>query len=93
MFLDALAGWQQRVIAQLEIAVEDAKTGRNYTTSLTLPKPVDHTSDYDQAIAMLKMEVSASVKIDNRTFSQLVMDDWGWKEDFLSTASLYLEHN
>ena len=88
-FEEALAGWHARVTAELEDALADAKAGRKYRVAFNLPQPQDHTDGYDQAIEMLEYEEREILTLDRQTFVQLVMDDWGWKHDFLSTASLY----
>lgn len=89
VFLEALDGWKKRVIEELEKSVADAKDGKQFRTSLHLPQPTDHTSDYDTVIAMARMSVDINIELDHLEFLQYVRDEWGWKEDFLNTSSLY----
>ncbi len=89
IFLEALDGWKKKVIEELEKSVADARDGKQFRTSLHLPQPTDHTSDYDTVIAMAEMSVDDDIELDHVEFLRYVRDEWGWKEDFLSTSSLY----
>lgn len=88
-FEAALAGWEQAVLAELQQALDDARAGKQYRTYFALPQPSDHTEDYDRALAMLTMEVEDTVTLTDVEFSELVMDNWRWKPDFLSTNASY----
>lgn len=88
-FEAALAGWHQAVLAELQSAVEDALAGRQYRTFFQLPQPVDHTEEYDRALAMLEMEVGDTVELTENEFAELVMDNWRWKPDFMTTNASY----
>jgi len=38
---------------------------------------------------MLELSVEDVIEIDDTTFNQLVLDDWNWKDNFISSNSLY----
>jgi len=89
IFLDALAGWQDQVTRALEKAVEEAKIGKKFCTEINLPRPEDHTSDYDVAIEEVIWSVSNSVTLTLFEFRNFVLDDWGWKPDFIKSSASY----
>jgi len=89
IFKSALAGYRKEVIKQLDVALKDATEGRKIQTAFYLSKPVDQTKDYDQAILMLKMHTEDEITVTSTEFSNYVMDDWSWKDDFILTNSAY----
>jgi hypothetical protein len=89
VFEDALAGWEDAVVKRLATMVKNAKDKKKFELQVGLPQPQDHTNDYDRVIAMLELSVDETVVIDHRQFAQYYMDDWGWKNDFITTASTY----
>ena len=89
MFEDAIAGYREACIEALEASLTAAKAGKKFKPSITLPEPQDHTSDYDRAIAMLELSLDEELEISQRDFAQYVLDDWGWRADFIATASNY----
>jgi hypothetical protein len=89
IFEDALEGFHTAVVAQLTQALKDAKAGKKYTTSIHLPQPMDHTRDYDRCIAMLDMSLDEELELTSVEFAQFVLDDWGWKGDFITTSANY----
>lgn len=55
--------------------------------------PVNHRSHYDRAYAMFELATDVEIELDQAVFSQLVLDEWDWKDDFshsLSSNSAYL---
>lgn len=53
------------------------------------PKPVSYEDAYTRAIRMLELSVDAIIELDDHNFSQLVLDEWQWKQNFTATSSLY----
>lgn len=92
VFEQAIEGYHRAVVEHLENALADAKAGKQYSTSIYLPQPQDHTRDYDRAIAMLEMSLDDELELSSVEFAQFVLDDWGWKGDFISTSNNYLVH-
>lgn len=91
VFEEAIEGYHQAVIKALQDALRDAKAGKKYRPEIFLPEPADHTSDYDRAIAMLKMSLDEELVLSNVEFAQYALDDWGWKRDFIATANTYTD--
>lgn len=54
-----------------------------------LPMPKEHTEDYDRAIKMVEMSVDDTLELTEVEFAELVMDDWGWKSQFIQTSTSY----
>lgn len=51
--------------------------------------PQSYESSYQRAIKMLEFEVEDVVEIDETTFNQLVLDEWGWKDNFVAASAFY----
>jgi len=51
--------------------------------------PKSYENSYDKAIRMLELSVEDVIEIDDTTFNQLVLDDWNWKDNFISSNFLY----
>jgi hypothetical protein len=89
-FLKAQQGFRERAIAELDRSLADARAGNDIRLSiLHLPKPEDHTEDYDREIRMLEMHQEPTVRIRASLFDQIVMDRWGWSAAFNATTTAY----
>lgn len=90
IFEEAIENWHKRVQERLKEMVEAAKKGPNAVDLvIALPRPEDHTKDYDRAIKMLEMSQDDELELDEHEFATFVMDDWGWQKAFLATSSNY----
>lgn len=91
-FLDAQTVYRARVIDELDARLLEArKPGGRIDLGFHLPEPVDYTSEYDQALAMLEWEVADRVTLDHDTFRQLVLNQWHWAKHFAQNTSSYLD--
>jgi len=91
IFEKALKGYRVAVIAELEIMLNEAKKGRRIKRAVELIEPVDQTREYDRVIRMLEMSTDDVIELSQQEFTQYVMDDWAWKEHFLSTTIPYTQ--
>lgn len=89
IFEEALDGWKKKAISVTEKLYEDARAGRLSRVQFYLPRPEDHTAEYDRALEMLGMEVGDTVTIGQEDFAHFVQDDWGWKREFMLASSAY----
>lgn len=89
IFLDAIDGFRQAMVEELETRLAQVKKGKLVEMSIRLPVPEDHTPDYDQVIEMLEMHTGDELEIDSTDFANYVRDDWAWKRQFIATASNY----
>jgi hypothetical protein len=53
--------------------------------------PEDHTSDYDDAIEMMRWAKDDTIELTQQQFRQYVMDDWGWKDNWVTSNTAYLQ--
>jgi hypothetical protein len=91
VFEKALEVYKERLLAHLELKVEQVKKGERIEHYIALPVPEDHTKDYDRILNMLDLSVDDEVTITQREFAMYVMDDWAWKESFYSNTVSYTE--
>jgi hypothetical protein len=89
-FLQAQEGFRARAIAELDRSLADARAGNEVRLEVRLPRPEDHTDDYNREIRMLEMHQGSQVTIRAQLFDQIVMDRWGWSNTFNATNSAYL---
>lgn len=52
-------------------------------------KPTSYEDAYSRAIRMLELSVEDVIEIEEQVFNQLVLDEWQWKNAFVTSASLY----
>ena len=90
-FLKAQESYRTAVIEELEKALEDARAKRPIRRAITLPQPEDHTADYDNALTMLDMCVDKEILVTAHEFQCYVMDNWGWKQAWLSNTASYVQ--
>lgn len=90
-FEAALAGWRAEVLAALRRAVIDAEQGKRFRTSIQLPQPSDHTDDYKEIIQAVTWSTRDEITLTRSEFRQFVLDEWGWKHDFIATNSMYTQ--
>lgn len=89
IFEDALQGWEHQVFTALQKAVEDAKSGIRYETFINLPRPKDHTCDYDEVIDRVEWHEEKLIDLELHEFNQFVRDDWSWMPDFNASSASY----
>ena len=83
-------GYSKAVTKFFEENMAELKAGRKWkNTAFSGPVPQDHTEDYDRVIDMLSMEIREDLEIDEQQFAQYVRDDWGWKNQFVTTSANY----
>jgi hypothetical protein len=53
--------------------------------------PEDHTKDYDDAIEMMEWTQDNQIDLTQAQFKQYVKDDWGWRDQWMTSNTAYLE--
>lgn len=91
IFEEAVAGYKDKALELLNGHIESVKSGRMTVIAVHLPVPEDHTKDYDRAIKMIEMSVGETIVLSELDFQNYVMDDWRWKQQFLTSNSHYSE--
>lgn len=89
IFLEAQDGYRKAMIAELDTRLNEARADKKISRVAFLPEPADHTRDYDRILTMLEMCSETHVELNEDEFGQYVMDDWGWKRQFLLSNSAY----
>jgi HAMP domain-containing protein len=74
---------------ELEERLSRIRKGKSVDLAIRLPEPRDMTATYDRVLEMLAMETRDEVELTEQEFQQFVQDDWTWKREFATTASLY----
>src|SRR5262252_6450717 len=76
IFLDAQKVYREKAIELLDSELKHAREGENFVLKriTSLVAPVDHTADYDRAIAMLKLSVDETITLSTADFANLVED-------------------
>ncbi len=88
-FEEAMEGYKEQAIKTLEEHIAQIKANDPQRVILALPLPEDHTEDYERAIDMLQWSLDDEVVLNRQEFRTYIQDDWGWKQEFESTYSLY----
>lgn len=86
---EAFENYRKAAIAELELMLADAKTGKRIRRSIELIQPMDMTREYDQIIRQLEMEVADTVELAADEFAQYVLNRWHWGEQFANSSRLY----
>lgn len=89
---EAIAGYKQAAAQALREQADKVAEDHTVRTAVSLPKPEDHTEDYDDAIEMLSWSTEDEVEIEQHDFRNFVLDKWHWKEQFAATTQAYNSH-
>ncbi len=92
IFLKAQEGYRKKAISIFEQRLEDMRDGKKINTYIRLTEPVDQTEDYDRAIQMVEMHDGEHIELDQKAFSNFVMDKWDWTQRFTESTSEYLDY-
>lgn len=88
---EAIQGWHEAMRAAVVKALADIDERSVYHTSIfhKLPKPEDHTEEYDATINLIEWSLDTEFELQAQEFQQFVMDNWAWKAGFTATTSNY----
>jgi len=89
IFEEALIGYRDEVIRQLEQRLDEAKRNKRVNHHISLIEPMDQTKEYDRIIKMLEMSVESEIELTQSQFAMYVMDDWSWKQQFTASNVNY----
>lgn len=51
--------------------------------------PANYADNYNRAIRMLQLSVEEIIEVEEHIFNQLVLDEWGWKQQFVAQSAMY----
>lgn len=89
-FDEAQIKYREKVIAELNKAMMRAKAGGKIQTYFAFPAPEDYTDAYDTAISMVEWAEGETIELDEGSFKNYVLDEWGWKGAFVANTASYL---
>jgi hypothetical protein len=89
IFEKAQEAYREKMIAELDRALDDAKNRRKIIRFFNLPEPEDHTADFDTAIQMLTWDTGDLVDLDRRDFKRYVQNKWEWDTSFAANTRSY----
>ncbi len=89
VFEAAWAGFQKEAERLFTEQLRLIKAGKLRRVYVSLPEPQDHTLDYDRAIRMMEMHQEPTIKLSEQDAQQLLLDDWNWKREWLTTSTSY----
>ena len=96
-FHEAMAGYEDAQEAAIRKIVEEASDGRKNRKALhaaygefnCLVRPRDHSSSYDQALALMEWEIRTEVELSVNDVECYIRDNWDWQESFKRSHSSY----
>lgn len=89
IFEEAMVTYRQMAIEELDKMLAEARAGKRIRRQLQLVEPMNQCREYDRVIAMLEMSTEDEIEISQGEFACYVLDQWAWRQQFLSSNSLY----
>jgi hypothetical protein len=90
MFIKAQEIYREKMIEELDRALEEARRGDRIRRAFSLPVPEDHTEEFDTAIEMLQWETADEVLLSQSDFMRYVQNRWQWQASFAANTASYL---
>ena len=84
-----MAGYKIQATKLLKEHLLRVQAGKNVRAHIVLTQAVNQTRSYDRIIGMLEMALAEEVELSEEDYQQYVMDDWSWKEEFLTSNARY----
>jgi hypothetical protein len=90
-FEEAMTGWIEEAKKKLTGLLYQLNSNKasEVKFEVYLPKPVSYEKEYEKAIKMVEFEIRDTIEISNSDFERYFLDEWAWKESFLSNTRLY----
>lgn len=88
-FQEALEGWHSEVVKIMSKELSKLRKDKNHEPNFFVPKPKDHTDEYDRIIAMLGASTDETLELTAHEFATYAMDEWGWKKGFAEMVTNY----
>jgi hypothetical protein len=92
-YLEALAEFHARLLADLKLAVKKVNSTENiedlkeFQFNITFPQ--NHESDYTEVIEMLEMSTDTVINLDSESFKAYFKNEWNWQSYFKHAKALY----
>jgi hypothetical protein len=89
VFEAALAAYAVEARRILQAEVDRLSQGKLAEVYVSVPRPKDHTADYDRVIRMINLHTGDTIQLGESDAAMYVMDDWRWKRDFVRMSNSY----
>lgn len=88
---EAVIDYMAAVIKVAKANLKIANTGEmsKFTFQKMPTTPLNYADNYTRAIRMLELSVEDTIDVEEHVFNQLVLDEWGWKQQFVAQSALY----
>lgn len=86
---EAKAGYRDKAKGLLQERLDKVVSGQPFDLSFNLGAPQDHSTEYKNAIEMLRWSLDQEVTLEPSDFKALVLNQWSWQRQFLAGNSLY----
>ncbi len=80
----------QKIESRVKLNDENYFVHFDFSHHLNLAYPENHSDDYNRAIRKVSLNVYDKVKLNQNEFESLVLNNWTWKNNFISTSSFYV---
>lgn len=86
---EAMIGYREALVEEIRRKLELAEKGQDVDHTLKTVRPNSFEQYYNEAIGMMEWSIETEVELDRADFKQYVQDEWGWKNQFSLTTSMY----
>ena len=86
---EARKGYVERARESLRERLDQLESGKIVSLAFSLEPPQDHSDVYDTAIQMLELATGDVIEMDSTQVRTLVMDQWDWSRQFLTSNAPY----
>ena len=86
---EARKGYVERARESLRERLDQLESGKIVSLAFSLEPPQDHSDVYDTAIQMLELATDDVIEMDSTQVRTLVMDQWDWSRQFLTSNAQY----
>lgn len=84
----------KKSVSRLKKTTDKELPGFNFSAEFTgLPRPQDHSREYDIAIRMLGAEIAEQIDLTEDEFRQYYFDEWSWSASAKMSNSTYSTSN
>lgn len=90
IYEEACAGYLRDAAKALKARLELITSGKMENLSFhEIVMPQSYLKVYDTAILMFKMHTESTIELTSQEFSNFMLDDWDWAENFLISNARY----
>lgn len=92
-YQEALAEYQDRLLADLKLAVKKVNSTQNPIElkdfRFNIQFPQNHEDDFKDVIEMLEMSVDQTINLDAESFKAYIKNEWSWQHHFQASKMAY----